>query len=185
MDKKLITGLSVFGIIVLAYIINITMQKGYNSQEDKLTVINKDEINKIVISSNQDAIELMQVDTTWVISGNDTLVIKENSIDNFFDKIFDLNKQHLVTSKEENWPNYSLDAESGTHLAFINSKGETIAYYVFGRSQSEYNICYVRANKSTDVYLLDTNIMYQLQTRPTFWGTKPEPEKLEEEVTAP
>ena len=185
MDKKLITGLSIFGIIVLAYVINITMQKGYNSQEDKLIAVNEDEINKIVISSNQDAIELMQVDTTWVISGNDTLIIKENSIDNFFDKIFDLNKQHLVTSKEENWPNYGLDAEAGTHLAFINSKEETIAYYVFGRSQSEYNICYVRANKSTDVYLLDTNIMYQLQIRPTFWGTKPEPEKLEEEVTAP
>ena len=36
MDKKFITVLSILGILVLAFFINTTMQKGYNSNEDNL-----------------------------------------------------------------------------------------------------------------------------------------------------
>ena len=173
MDKKLITVLSILGLIVAAYVINMSIQRGYNSKEKELILVNQNDINKIVISANQDAIELMKIDSTWIISGNDTLNIKGDAIENFFDKIFNLNRKHLVTSKEENWINYGLDEQSGYHLAFINNNGETIAYYVFGRSKTEYNICYVRTNKNSDVYLLDNNIIFQLQTNPTFWGSKP------------
>ena len=175
MDKKLITVLSILGILVLAFFINTTMQKGYNSKEDILFSIDKNDIKKIVIKSNVDAIELMQIDTTWIISGNDTLTIKENVINNFLDTMYEIKKKHHVTSKEKKWINYGINNEEGTHLAMINNAGETIAYYVFGKSKdsNEYNTCYVRSNQSLDVFLLDSNIMYQLQTNPTFWGEAP------------
>ena len=182
MDKKFITVLSILGILVLAFFINTTMQKGYNSNEDNLFLIDKNDINKIVIKSNVDAIELMQIDTTWIISGNDTLTIKENIINNFLDTMYEIKKKHRVTSKEEKWANYGINNEEGTHLAMINMAGETIAYYVFGKSKdpNEYNVCFVRSNQNLDVFLLDSNIMYQLQTNPTYWGEKPVSNEVKE-----
>ena len=182
MDKKFITVLSILGILLLVFFINTTMQKGYNSNEDNLFLIDKNDINKIVIKSKDDAIELMQIDTTWIISGNDTLSIKENIIDNFLDKMYEIKKKHRVTSKEEKWINYGINNKEGTHLAMINNTGETIAYYVFGKSKdpNEYNACFVRSNQNLEVYLLDNNIMYQLQTNPTYWGEKPTQKELRE-----
>ena len=94
--------------------------------------------------------------------------------DNLFTQMTKLKKQHLVTSKKENWIQYGVTDNIGTHLAFIDLDGITKAYYVFGKSQEEYNRCYVRTEQETDVYLLNSNILYQLQVNPNFWGTKPD-----------
>ena len=173
MDKKLLTVIGILGGLVLLYFINLGVQNSYSSDTTNFFSITEDSVSKIVISSNQDAIELIKNDTTWAISGNDTLQIKENVIDNLFDRMSDLEQQHLVTSKEENWDTYNVSAEKGTHLAFINEEGNTAVYYIFGRSLTEYNRCYVRVNQDSDVYLLNNNIIYQLQVTPTFWGEVP------------
>ena len=33
-----------------------------------------------------------------------------------------------------------------------------------------------------DVFLIDTNIMYQLQTRPNFWGEKPTSTEVQDDL---
>ena len=158
--------------------------------------LEKTQLFRLSVVIKQEIINIGYSEATYKApSIENTSDLESEGLDSFE---IDTGNINLFYIKEENLFSISVDGlendtEAGTHLAFINSKGETIAYYVFGRSQNEYNICYVRANKSTDVYLLDTNIMYQLQIRPTFWGAKPEPEKLEEddsllipkEVTAP
>ena len=88
----------------------------------------------IILVSEQDAIELIKTDTTWSISGNDTLQIKRNLIKNLFSNLKKIKKEHLVTSKKDNWINYGVTQENGTHVALINGQGETEAYYVFGKS---------------------------------------------------
>ena len=173
MDKKLLTVVGILGTLVLLYFINLGVQNRYSADTPKIFSITEDSITKVVISSNQDAIELIKTDTSWAISGNDTLQIKKDALSNLFDRMSDLEKYHLVTSKEENWDTYNVSAEKGTHLAFINQEGNTAAYYVFGRSLTEYNRCYVRMNQDSDVYLLNNNIIYQLQVTPTFWGEVP------------
>tara|TARA_Y100001960_G_scaffold191502_1_gene200543 strand:+ start:326 stop:865 length:540 start_codon:yes stop_codon:yes gene_type:complete len=170
MDKKLILISSIFFVISIFFIFNLSNQKKYKSQNSQLVLINKNEIHKIIISAKEDAIELIKKDTTWSISGNDSLKIKDNYIDNFLDKIFQLNKKHLVTSKENNWNTYGVNAEKGSHLALINNKGETISYFIFGRTKNDFNSCYVKIEKEFDVYLLDNNIINQLQTNINYWG---------------
>ena len=176
MDKKLIKATIGLIILIGLYVTNNSLQNNYSSKT--LSFFNVDEKNilKIVVSSNQDAIELMRMDSSWVISGNDTLIVKEAVIENLFSKMEVLEKQHLVTSKKDNWINYGVTDENGTHLAFINLDGKTVAYYVFGQSKEEYNRCYVRTDQDYDVHLLNSNILYQLQTTPSFWGTKLETE---------
>ena len=170
MDKKLILISSIFLFISVFFIFNLSNQKKYKSQNDQLILINKDEIHKIIISAKDDAIELIKNDTLWSISGNDSLKIKENYINNFIEKIFQLHKKHLVTSKEINWITYGVNAENGSHLAFINNNGETISYFVFGHTKNDYSACYVKVDKEMDVYLLDNNIIHQLQTNINYWG---------------
>ena len=66
-----------------------------------------------------------------------------------------------------------MDDSTGTHLAIINSKGETVGYYVFGRSKSDYSRSYIRIGDDPKVYLVDQNVIYMLATRETYWGEKP------------
>jgi len=182
MDKKLILISSIFLFFSLFFIFNLSNQKKYNSENDQLILINKTEIHKIIISAKADAIELIKKDTTWLISGNDSLKIKNNYIDNFLDKIFQLNKKHLVTSKESNWNTYGVNAEEGSHLALINNNGETISYFVFGYTKNDYNSCYARSEKEMNVYLLNNNIIHQLQTNINYWG-EPITIQSKEEIT--
>ena len=174
MDKKLLTVIGILSALLLLYFINLGVQNSYSADTSSFFSVTEDSISKVVISSSQDAIELTKTDTSWAISGNDTLQIKKDMISNLFDRMSNLEKHHLVTSKEENWDIYNVSSEKGTHLAFINQEGNTAAYYVFGRSLTEYNRCYVRMNQDSDVYLLNNNIIYQLQVTPTFWGEVPQ-----------
>ena len=75
-----------------------------------------------------------------------------------------------MTSKQEKWETYNVSDSTGTHLALVGLDDETIGYYVFGRSNSDYSRCYVRIEKSSNVYLVNENVVYSLQTSPTYWG---------------
>ena len=84
MDKKLKIGIIFLTIVIGLFLINNSLQKNYSSKLSTFFNIEKDNILKIVISSNQEAIELMKSDSSWVISGNDTLMIKKDVVDNLF-----------------------------------------------------------------------------------------------------
>ena len=63
--------------------------------------------------------------------------------------------------------------EYGATCGFFPTDNETINYYIFGRSQSDYSRSYVRIQNDPKVYLTDQNVSFMLQTRPTYWGQKP------------
>ena len=173
MNNKLKIGIAALIILVGLFFINQNNQKSYTSQSTSLFSISENDVKKILIQANQEAIELIKVDTTWSISGNDTLVVKDRSISQFFDKVLNLKLETLMTTKQEKWETYNISDSLGTHLALVGWNDETVGYYVFGRSNSDYARCYVRTDQSSDVYLTNENIVYSLQTSPTYWGEKP------------
>ena len=173
MNNKLKIGIAALIILVGLFFINQNNQKSYTSQSTRLFSISENDVKKILIQANQEAIELIKVDTTWSISGNDTLVVKDRSISQFFDKVLNLKLETLMTTKQEKWETYNISDSLGTHLALVGWNDETVGYYVFGRSNSDYARCYVRTDQSSDVYLTNENIVYSLQTSPTYWGEKP------------
>jgi hypothetical protein len=172
-NNKLKIGIAALIILVGLFFINQNNQKSYTSQSTSLFSISENDIKKILIQANQEAVELIKVDTTWSISGNDTLVVKDRSISQFFDKVLNLKLETLMTTKQEKWETYNISDSLGTHLALVGWNDETVGYYVFGRSNSDYARCYVRTDQSSDVYLTNENIVYSLQTSPTYWGEKP------------
>ena len=132
--------------------------------------IQQDIIKKILIHSSDEAIELVRTDTLWSITGNDTLVVRKQSIDNFFNNVLNIEVEQIMTQKKEKWSAYNIDDSTGTHLAIIDWNDNTVGYFVFGRSIKDYARCYARVNDKEEVYLLNQNFMYFLQTSPQYWG---------------
>ena len=97
-------------------------------------------------------------------------------MDNLFDKVLKVNRGTIISENPAKYGKYSVDDSTGTHLAVIDSKGETVGYYVFGRSKSDYSRSYIRAGNDPNVYLADQNVIYMLSTRETYWGEKPKVE---------
>ena len=182
MTKNLQIAFIVLVVFTGLYFLNRSSQSKLESTSQAIFTDDPEDIFKFLIQNGEEAIELARADTTWRISGNDTLVIKSRSIDNLFDKVLKVNRGTIISENPERYHKYSVDDSSGIHLAVINAKGETVGYYVFGRSKSDYSRSYVRVGNDPKVYLADQNVTYMLATRATYWGEKP---KEEEPVPPP
>ena len=182
MTKNLKIALISLAVLVGVYLLIQRGQLQYSSQSSQLFTVDTDDVNRFLIQNKTDAIELSRQDSTWLISGNDTLVIKSQSIDNFLDKVLLVETGTLVSKNPEKWSKYSVDDSTGTHLALIDVDGNTMEYAVFGRSKSDYARNYVRTHKDPQVYLTNESIMHYLSTSPTYWGEVPKPEPEEPPV---
>jgi len=176
MTKHLKISLIVLVALIGIYFLNIRSQGKLESTSTAIFKDDPEDIFKILIQKGEEAIELARVDTIWKISGNDTLIAKPRSIEDLFNKILKVNRGTIISENPDKYEKYSLDDSTGTHLAVINSKGETVGYYVFGRSKSDYSRSYVRVGDNPTVYLADQNVIYMLSTRETYWGEKPKEE---------
>ena len=176
MTKNVQIALIVLVIFVGIYFLNKSSQAKFESTSEAIFNSEPEDIFKFLIQNGEEAIELSRVDTLWRISGNDTLEVISRSINNLFDKVLKVNRGTIISENPEKYGKYSVDDSTGTHLAVINSKGETVGYYVFGSSKSDYSRSYVRVGSDPKVYLADQNVTYMLQTRPTYWGEKPKEE---------
>jgi hypothetical protein len=163
-------------VLIGIFFFNKNSQSKLETVSEAIFVDDIEDIFKFLIQKGEEAIELARIDTMWRISGNDTLEIKSQSMDNLFDKVLKVNRGTIISENPEKYGKYSVDDSTGTHLAVIDSKGETVGYYVFGRSKSDYSRSYVRVGSDPKVYLADQNVTYMLQTRPTYWGEKPKEE---------
>ena len=180
MTKSFKISIVVLVSLIGIYFINNKSQRKFDSTSSSIFTEDPEDIFKFLIQQGEEAIELARVDTIWKISGHDTLVTKSRSIENLFDKVLKTKRGTIISENPDKYGKYSLDDSLGTHLAVINSKGETVGYYVFGRSKSDYSRSYVRVGDDPKVYLADQNVIYMLSTRETYWGESPK-----EEVTAP
>jgi len=180
MTKNLQIALIILVVFVGIFFLNNNSQSKLESTSKVIFIEDPEDIFKFLIQKGDEAIELARVDTLWRISGNDTLKVKSRSMDNLFDKVLKVNRGTIISENPEKYEKYSVDDSTGTHLAVINSKGETVGYYVFGRSKSDYSRSYIRIGDDPKVYLADQNVTYMLATRDSYWGEKPK-----EEISSP
>ncbi len=178
MTKNLQIALIVLAVLIGIFFLNKNSQSKLETVSEAIFTDDPEDIFKFLIQNGEEAIELSRKDTIWQIAGNDTLEVKSQSINNLFDKVLKVNRGTIISENPAKYEKYSVDDSIGTHLAVINSKGETVGYYIFGRSKSDYSRSYVRLGDDPRVYLADQNITYMLQTRPTYWGEKPKEEAI-------
>ena len=172
MKNRLYISIGVLAVLILFYILNINQQKNYQSTSSQIFDFNQTQVNSFLIKSESATIKIQRVDTSWVITNNDSLVLKENILNTFFDKIFTLESETIMTKNSEKWSKYNIDDLLGTHLTFYDFNNDVIETFVFGKSSSDFSRCYIRLGDKPEVYLVNQNIMFNLQTRLEYWGEK-------------
>ena len=147
MKNKLYISIGILTVLIIFYIININQQKNYQSTSNKIFNFDQEQVNSLLIKSEGASIEIQRVDTSWVIVNNDSLTLKNNVLTTFFDKIFKLESETIMTTNPEKWIKYNIDDNLGTHLTFIDFNNNTLGIFVFGRSSSDFSRCYIRFNE--------------------------------------
>ena len=119
MNNKLSISLIILFSVVGLYFLNLNQQKEYNSSSTNFINIDQNSINKFIIQSQNEALEIIRQDTSWAISGHDSLIIKAQTLTNFFDKVINLKSQALMTSKQEKWHKFNIEL---LKLFFLSTK---------------------------------------------------------------
>ena len=167
-------------LLIGLFFVTTLKENAVFTKSDLIFSGDKNKITKIMIQKGEEAIQLNKLDTLWEIAGVDTLNIRQNRIDDLFEKVLEVKRTTVRSKKEANWINYSVDDSTGTHLALIDNNDNTIGYYIFGRSKTDWAHNFVRLkneNESKDVlksvYETSESIIHLLNTSATYWGEKP------------
>ena len=102
-------SLIALGLIILLFLYNSSSQKSLEMDGQAIFNGSKEEVYRIRLSENDKEIELTKTDTTWSFSNNDSLVVKENQVDKIFKRLLKVEKEILITSKEEKWEKFGVD----------------------------------------------------------------------------
>ena len=173
MTKQLKIGLGLLCLLAILLILSNISQKKNKSSYNNIFNHDASQVAKIIIQSADEAIEIAKIDTTWKISGNDTLLVKDRSISNFFNEVLTVQRGTIVTKNPKKYFKFSIDDSLGTHVALINHSDKTIGFFVYGQSKTDYGRGYIRFKNDENVYLTNKNISYMLNTSPSYWGEAP------------
>ena len=173
MTNSLKYGLIALAGITLLFLYNKSSQKSYTLKAETIFDGKSEIINRIVISENEQILELVKNDSIWSITGNDSFVVTISKIDNIFDKVLNVRKEMLITSKEEKWSKFGVDDSLGKHFSIYDQSNNELGHYIFGNSGQDYQHNYIRKNQTSDVYRTDNNIYYLLNSSDSYWGSVP------------
>ena len=167
----------IFGLIILIILFAISQfnQNSLSSKSDQVFSIERDDIFGIEIHELSDSISLSFNGDTWSIDGHDSLTVKENTINSFFEKLLDLKRTTLISRNSSKWDKFMVGDSTGTHLIFLDYNNESIGKIIVGRSNAEWSSSNIRIGDAIEVYQSNENISWQLNTSPTHWGEVPEP----------
>ena len=180
MTKQAKVSLIVLAALVILYFINTRMQDKYTAKDTDLFSKDREHVTRIYVQKNDEELELVKVDTLWTITNHDSLNVKKNIINNFFDDIEGISREESpVSTNPKNWSKYSVDDSAGTHLTLYGLNDKELGRYVLGRSKTNWSQNAIRINDGSSVYLTTKNILHRLQTKPTYWGEKPKPPEEE------
>ena len=181
MTKSMKILLGALGLIIVLFFVSQSRQKRHLTQSTDVFLVIMDEVNKFDIQKDSLFISIQRKDTSWQIVGNDSLLIQMNRIVDVENKIISVKRESMVSNNSKKWKKFNVDDSLGLKLTFYGYNNEKLGEAIFGRSSSDWQRCYVRMVNETEVFMTNENILNNLQTRPTFWGSKPPPPSILEE----
>ena len=165
----------ILGIIVILYFISQSGQKKHQAQSNDVFSIVMEEVYRFDVQKDSLYISMQRKDTTWQITGNDSLLIQANRINDVENKVLTIKRESVVSKKPSKWKSFNVDDSLGTKITFYGFNDEVLGEAIFGRSKSDWQRSYVRLIGEDNVYMTNENVINSLQMRPTFWGKKPPP----------
>jgi hypothetical protein len=170
---------AVLGVLVALYFFTQMKQSGLQTRSDGVFPEDQGAIQAIELWTKDDTLRIERIGEGWKIAEHDTLEIRPNRMNTFFDKALKVKKETLVSTNPEKWPKYSVGDSTGTHVKLVNAAGTDLVYAVFGRSTSDWSHNYVRIEGVDGVYLTDASVVHMMYPRATYWGEKPKPVEVD------
>ena len=87
MTKNTQYALGIFGLIVILFLINNKSQSDLNVNTTKIFEGDSSKIFRFQIINKIDTLDLVRTDSTWEISQADTLIVKNNQMENLFNRV--------------------------------------------------------------------------------------------------
>ena len=173
MTNSIKYSLGLLALLFLLFLYNKNSQDSYKMVSESIFDGSADNVFRIKLFEDSKEIELIKEDSTWSISNVDSLIVKENQIEKIFDRLLKVEKEILITNKEEKWEKFGVDDSLARHIQIYDESGNEILHYLFGNSGQDWQHNYIRKNGSPDVYRTNDNVFFLLNTNTTYWGEKP------------
>jgi len=163
-------------ILIVVFLFNSFQQSKLGTNSNQIFEIEKKDIFNIDISKADENISLFFDGQNWSIDGNDTLVVKENTVDGFFNSVLKVKRTSMVSKNKNNWDKFNVGDSTGTNLVLRDYNNEILSKIIVGSSKAEWSSSNIRINDEVEVYQTNENISWQLNTSPTYWGEVPKPD---------
>jgi len=173
MTNSIKYSLGLLALLFLVFLYNKNSQDSYKMVSESIFDGSADNVFRIKLFEDSKEIELIKEDSTWSISNVDSLIVKENQIEKIFDRLLKVEKEILITNKEEKWEKFGVDDSLARHIQIYDESDNEILHYLFGNSGQDWQHNYIRKNGSPDVYRTNDNVFFLLNTNTTYWGKKP------------
>lgn len=163
-------------ILIVVFLFNSLQQSKLGTNSNQIFEIEKEDIFNIDISKADENISLFFDGQNWSIDGNDTLVVKENTINGFFNSVLKVKRTSMVSKNKNNWDKFNVGDSTGTNLVLRDYNNEILSKIIVGSSKAEWSSSNIRINDEVEVYQTNENISWQLNTSLTYWGEVPKPD---------
>ena len=120
--------------------------------EEAITVLetNRDNIETIVVTSNDGMYKLVKENGAWVCSGNSALPLSQARVNSLLYECSFLTAQELIAENVSDLAPYGLDAPE--RVVQIQEKGGKVTSIFVGKTTIEGSFCYITVNDKTKIY---------------------------------
>lgn len=175
MDKKMKYLLFALGVLILFFGINKIQQNYLQTANKSVFDCAREDVYGIQITRDQDTLALNYDGTLWHIANHDSLEVKTDVLDRFFEQIFSLKQTSLISKNKEKWDTYQVGDSTGAHLLLTGLKENDLGKITIGRSGAQWSVNNIRIAEKPNVYQTNLNVAALLNSSPTYWGQIPAP----------
>ena len=180
MNKSLKYLLIVFGVLLLLFFINQSQQSKYRIASEAIFHVEEGNIYRILFTdSNGDSLVLVKSDTTWYLPQADTLEMKDRQINQLFEKVINGTYDMIMSKNPEKWNKFGVTDSSGKMETLFDEDNTLLLSIIFSNKGQDYSHNFYRTVGENEVYRTTENIFYMINTKPTYWGSKPKKEETE------
>ena len=110
----------------------------------------------------------------WKINGHDSLQLKQQSIDKFFNETINVKRSsNSISDNPKDLKVYALDDSSAVVLIVYDKSGGTLGKGIFGINKRNYFSNYYKGFENNKIYKTDLNILSFLTVNLKYWGEVP------------
>ena len=180
MNKSLQYLLIVFGVLLLLFFINQSQQSKYRITSEAIFHVDEGNIYRILFTdSNGDSLVLVKSDTSWYMPQADTLEMKDRQINQLFEKVINGTYDMIISKNPEKWNKFGVTDSSGKMVTLFDEDNTLLLSIIFSNKGQDYSHNFYRTVGENEVYRTTENIFYMINTKPTYWGSKPKKEETE------